>query len=57
MCLCLSETQGASKVQREESTSAPLGPAPPPPPQQYGSLTCGALALEGVDLVDTLAVV
>lgn len=46
----------------------PLGPLAPgllllplflphPPLQQYGSLTCGALAVECVDLVDTLAVV
>ncbi len=50
--------------ERERSTSLPPGPTPPPPPflppsplQRYSSLTCGALAVEGVDLVDTLAVV
>lgn len=44
--------------QRGRSTSAPPcppGPAPPPPPPCR--LTCGALAVEGVDPVDTLAVV
>lgn len=44
----------------------PPGPTPPPHPpspsllpplQQRGSLTCGALAVEAVDLVDTHAVV
>lgn len=29
----------------------------PPPLRRYGSLTCGALADESVDLVDALAVV
>lgn len=31
--------------------------SPPTPLQQHGSLTCGALTVEGVDLVDTLAIV
>lgn len=40
------------------SASPPFLPPPPPPPRQrYGSLTCGALAAVGVDLVDTCAAV
>lgn len=67
--MCSSETQGASEAQRdrERERNRPLRPLPPTGPslshfpspllQWYGSLTCGALAVEGVDLVDTLAVV
>lgn len=72
MCLCLSETEGASEAQRggeggeidlcapwprASSSSASPPFLPPPPRQQYGSLTCGALAAVGVDLVDTCAAV
>lgn len=57
--------QGERGREREIDLCAPCPPTGPsiyhflPPPllQRYGSLTCGALAVEGVDLVDTLAVV
>lgn len=42
-----------------QAPASPTSPPHLPSPllQWYGSLTCGALAVEGVDLVDTLAVV
>lgn len=61
--MCLSGEQREHSGGGERSTSPPSGPAPPslsspiPLPRPGGSLTCGALAVEAVDLVDTLAAV
>lgn len=60
--MCAGEEKRGKKVETARSTPVPPGPRAPPTLlhphwQRCGSLTCGALAEERVDLVDTLAVV
>lgn len=61
MCVCVREQRRGNKAETDGKrwTSVPSWPRAlcPPPLQRYGSLTCGALAVESVGLVDTLAVV
>lgn len=56
MCMCvfvIERERERARVSSPSLSSLTL----PPPLQQHGSLTCGALAVEGVDFVDTLAAV
>lgn len=67
MCVCVGARERAKAGrQKKDRPLCPLDPQPPSPHlplpsinclPRYGSLTCGALAKEIVDLVDTLAVV
>lgn len=52
----LIKTESKQGTGREIDLCAPWTPTLPPL-QQYGSLTCGALAVEGIDLVNTCAAV
>lgn len=57
LCVCLSAERRWRKI--DLSALRPRAPSliPDSPPRPCGSLTCGALAVEAVDLVDTLAAV
>lgn len=54
--VCLIKTESKQGTGREIDLRAPWPPTAPPL-QQCGSLTCGALAVEGIDLVNTCAAV
>lgn len=54
--VCLIKTESKQGTGREIDLCAPWPPTLPPS-QQCSSLTCGALAVKGIDLVDACAAV